>query len=648
MTRVLEALSRIDVIADIDEQFARAMARLVGGAQTEVLLGAALASARTRDGHVCADLTRIAGAPICDALGRPVGELRWPRLDAWMAALGDSELVGDGVEVRPLVLDAARGRLYLRRYWQYEQRLATQLRARAAATDDGIDLARLREGMERLFPGAGASDPGAGGQRRAALTAVLRRFAVISGGPGTGKTSTVVKLLALLLEQAAAAGRPRPVMTLVAPTGKAAARLVESIRGAKAKLPLSDAIKRDIVEEASTIHRRLGPIPGRTTRFRHDADNPLATDLVLVDEGSMVDLALMVRLVEAVPPRARLILLGDRDQLASVDAGAVLGDICNAEDTRGFSAPFAARIAEVTGEAPPRGASAPAGPGIWDCIVHLNRSYRYGEHSGIGVLARAINAGDAGSVRRILLSGDFPDVVLRPPPAAGDLGDELRSLLVEGYRPYLTAARLEDKFEAFNRFRVLCAHRRGALGVEQTNGLAERALEGPRVRLIERSGALSLYAGRPVLITANDYNVRLFNGDIGLLVEDEASAGAGVRAAFVAPDRTVRRLAPSRLPPHETAFAMTVHKSQGSEFDEVVVLLPAAVSKILSRELLYTAVTRAKSKVVLFGDAEVVAQAVARRVQRASGLSEALWGPRQGGSTRAHPTGLTERKTEYQ
>jgi exodeoxyribonuclease V alpha subunit len=626
MTRALEALAKADVIAAIDEHFARAMARLVGGAPAEVLLGAAIASARTRDGHVCADLTRIAGAPVCDLLGKPVGDLRWPRLEAWIAALGQSELVGGGVEARPLVLDAARGRLYLRRYWQYEQRLAEQLRARAASLDDELDRALLRDGVARLFPGAGASDPGASGQRRAAVMAVLRRFAVISGGPGTGKTSTVVKLLALLLEQAAAAGRTRPVMTLVAPTGKAAARLVESIRGAKATLPLSDAIKRDIVEEAATIHRRLGPIPGRTTRFRHDAENPLATDVVLVDEGSMVDLALMVRLVDAVPPRARLILLGDRDQLASVDAGAVLGDICNAEDARGFSTPFAERIAEVTGEAPPRGAAAPAAPGVWDCIVHLSRSYRYGEHSGIGHLARAINAGDAGSVRRILLSGDFPDVQLRPPPESDDLGDELRSLVISGYRPYLEAARVEDRFDAFNRFRVLCAHRRGPLGVEQTNGLVERALEGPRARLLERGGPL--YAGRPVLVTANDYNVRLFNGDIGLLVEDDEAAGGGVRAAFVAPDRTVRRLAPSRLPPHETAFAMTVHKSQGSEFDEVVVLLPKAVSPILSRELLYTAVTRARSKVILFGDPEVVSQAVARRVQRASGLTEALWGTR--------------------
>ena len=619
MTSILQSLLALQVIEPVDEHFARAMARLVGGAAPEVLAGAALASARTREGHVCADLGRVAATAICDPLGRATGDLCWPELDAWTATLERSELVGDGISPRPLVLDRAHGRLYLRRYWQYEQRLAAQIKARAAGMDDGLDLPRLREGVERLFARSGPGAAEAGGQRRAAVMAVLRRFAIISGGPGTGKTSTVVKLLALLVEQAAAAKRKRPVLTLVAPTGKAAARLVESIQRAKESLPCSDEVKHDITEEATTIHRCLRPLPGRPGRFRHDADNPLATDLVLVDEASMVDLALMVRLIDAVPPRARLILLGDRDQLASVDAGAVLGDICNAEGARGFSAGFAGRVAEICGEKPPEGANEKATTGVWDCVAHLSKSYRYKETSGIGVLARAVNAGDVASVRRIL-SGDYPDVSLRPLPEGAGLGDELRDLIVQGYRPYLTANTAAAKFDAFNRFRVLCAHRRGPHGVDDTNELAERALAS--ARLLTRSGAI--YAGRPVLVTTNDYNVRLFNGDIGLILEEEPSR-ARLTATFSAPDGTTRSLAPSRLPPHETAFAMTIHKSQGSEFDEVVVLLPAGISPILSRELVYTAVTRARSKVTIFGDAEVVAHAVARRIERASGLREAIW-----------------------
>jgi exodeoxyribonuclease V alpha subunit len=625
MNAMLQKLLALEIIAPVDEHFARSMARLVGGAPTEALIGAALASARTREGHVCADLGRVAGTPILGAPGRPTGDLRWPELDEWTATLARSELVGDGLMARPLVLDRVHGRLYLRRYWEYEQRLALQIKARAALTDETLNLPRLREGVERLFARTGPGSDEAGGQRRAAVMAVLRRFAIISGGPGTGKTSTVVKLLALLVEQAAAAGRKRPVLTLVAPTGKAAARLVESIQRAKEGLPCDAAVKADITEEATTIHRCLRPLPGRPGRFRHDAANPLATDLVLVDEASMVDLALMVRLLDAVPPTARLILLGDRDQLASVDAGAVLGDLCNAEDSRGFSAGFAGRVAEIAGDQPaPSTTLAEPTTGIWDCVAHLTRSYRYAESSGIGVLARAVNAGDVASVRRILSSGDYPDVTLRPFPESGP-GDELRALLVNGYRPYLTATGAAAKFEAFNRFRILCAHRRGPHGVDDTNEVAERALAS--ARLLARSSAI--YAGRPVLITTNDYNVRLFNGDIGLILEEEPARGRLV-ATFSSPDGKTRSLAPSRLPPHETAFAMTIHKSQGSEFDEVVVLLPPGISPILSRELVYTAVTRARSRVTIFGDADVVAHAVARRIERASGLREAIWGEEAG------------------
>lgn len=624
MTTLLQKLLALSVIEPVDEHFARSMARLVGGAPPEVLAGAALASARTREGHVCADLGRVAETSIRDPLGRATGDLRWPELDEWIAALSRSDLVGDGVTPCPLVLDRLRGRLYLRRYWQYEQRLAQQIRARAALTDDTLDLPLLREGVERHFPRIGSrmgpDSHEAGGQRRAAVMAVLRRFAILSGGPGTGKTSTVVKLLALLVEQAAAAKRQRPVLTLVAPTGKAAARLVESIQRAKESLPCSAAVKRDITEEATTIHRCLRQLPGRPGRFRHDAETPLATDLVLVDEASMVDLALMVRLLDAVPPRARLILLGDRDQLASVDAGAVLGDICNAEDKRGFSAAFAERIAEISGDPRPVAENAPEATGVWDCVVHLTKSYRYAESSGIGVLARAVNAGDALSVRRILTSGDYADVALRPLPEGAGLGDELRNLLVEGYRPYLEASGAAAKFDAFNLFRVLCAHRRGPHGVDDINDQAERALASER--LLTRSGAI--YAGRPVLVTTNDYNVRLFNGDIGLILEEEPSRGCLV-ATFSSPDGQVRSLAPARLPPHETAFAMTIHKSQGSEFNEVVVLLPAGISPLLSRELVYTAVTRARSKVTIFGDADIVAHAVTRKIERASGLREAIW-----------------------
>lgn len=627
----LERLRELEVIAPIDEHFARSVSRLAGGAPFEVLLGAAVASARTREGHVCAEIARLAGAPVRTAEGKAALGLRFPKLEAWASALEASPIVNVVTDVdagadhpaRPLVFERGAARLYLRRYHLHERRLAELLRARAGAPCEPVDAERLREGIARLFPlrERDLEDPGAWAPRRAAALALLRRFTVIAGGPGTGKTSTVVKLLALLLEQAEARGAKAPRTVLVAPTGKAAARLSEAIRAAKATLPCSDAIQAAIPDEASTIHRRLRPAPGLSggaARFQHDAESPLAADVVIVDEASMVDLALMVHLVEAVPPEARLILLGDRDQLASVDAGAVLGDLCDAGARVGPSRELSARLAALTGEA----ASAPPGgarerPGIGDSIVHLTTSYRYRARSGIGALARAIHDGDGPSARAILTSGDHDDIALRPLLTAESAA--LRATIVGGFRPYLELVTPARRFEAFSRFRILCAHRRGPYGIAFTNELVERVLA--EAGLLRPMGLR--YPGRPVLVTVNDYDARLFNGDVGMLLEDDASRGL-IRAFFPAADGSIRKLSAARLPAHETAFAMTVHKSQGSEFDEVVVLLPEALSPILTRELLYTAVTRARQRVTIFGSAAMVVEAVARRVERASGLDRAL------------------------
>ncbi len=392
MTPALRDLREAGALSPLDEHFGRAMARLAGDARPEIELAAALASRDVGNGHVCLDLRRLAEGPVlADESGVPVVGLSWPDAAAWLAALRESPLVGGAGGVAPLVLDAA-GRLYLRRYWEYERRLAEAIRARAAALDESSDPALLREVLQRLFSGPGSAEPD--WQRLAALTAVRRKLCVISGGPGTGKTYTVVKILALLTELCQRSGRRPLRVTLVAPTGKAAARLVESIRSAKATLDCSDRVKEAIPEEAATIHRCLGAYRDRATRFRHNADNPLATDIVLVDEASMVDLALMTRLVDAVPAHARLVLLGDKDQLASVEAGAVLGDICNTGAPRSYSRAFVDSAAQISGDDLPLDPQAPPETGIWDCIVELTRSYRYEKASGIGALAAAINRGD--------------------------------------------------------------------------------------------------------------------------------------------------------------------------------------------------------------------------------------------------------------
>lgn len=615
----LARLRAAGFLSALDEHFARAMGQIGGEDRPEVLLAVALASRQVASGHVCLDLARLPEAR--DDEGRPL-DVTWPGLLAWRAALESSPLVvRPDLPDRPLVLDAA-GRLYLKRYWEHEARLARGLAARAAETDAGIDAGLLARGLDRLFPvssGARAGEPDL--QRLAAAVAVSRRFAVISGGPGTGKTYTVVKILALLVEQALRAGRRPPRIHLVAPTGKAAARLSESIRGAKAGLDCEPDVREAIPEEASTIHRCLGAFRDSDTRFRHHVGNPLLTDLVLADEASMVDLALMSRLVDALPRNARLILLGDKDQLSSVEAGAVLGDICNTGERRAYSRPFVASLAGLGGARLPLEAGAPEKTGIGDSIVVLTRSYRYGPQSGIGRLAEAVNAGEINEALGLLESARCPDVSLVPSPRDGGLGESLRDAVVRGYAGFLVRdAAPAERLRAFEHFRVLAAHRRGPFGVETVNREIEEALAAKG--LIHPRGAS--YHGRPILVTRNDYPLGLFNGDIGVVLDGDA----GRAAHFIGKGGKLRGLSPSRLPPHETAFALTVHRSQGSEFDEVAVLLPDRPSPVVTRELLYTAVTRAKHRVTIYACPEMVAHAIATRTERASGLRDALWAGR--------------------
>lgn len=628
----LDSLRARGVLSDVDWHFAHAVARIGDEPRAAVRLAAALASRAVGQGHVCLDLPRlVASGGLADDTGVPV-QCDWPSLAEWTQMLGASALVAaPGADaVTPLVLDDA-GRLYLRRYWEHQTRLAEAIRARAGGADPRVDGACLAAGLERLFPDAERTRAEPDWQRIAAVVAVLRRFCVISGGPGTGKTHTVVRILALLIEQALHAGARPPRVTLLAPTGKAAARLSESIRAGKQGLACAADVVAAIPDAAATIHRGLGAVPGRSTQYRYGAANPLLTDVVLVDEASMVDVALMARLVEAMPPAARMILLGDQDQLASVEAGAVLGDICNSGAPRGFSPAFAAAVRTAAGPAddatqlplfaPAALASMEGGAagGIGDCIVQLRHSYRYASDSGIGRLAGAINVGDVDGALAALAEDGAVGRVDPAPDAA--LGPHLEQAVREGFAPYVAAADPLDRLRALERFRVLCAHRRGPYGVETVNAQIERLLaEAGRIR---PDGAF--YAGRPILITRNDYQLQLFNGDVGTIADDPDRPGVRV-AVFLAPDGTARRIAPARLPPHETVFAMSAHKSQGSEFDAVAVLLPLQPSPIVSRELLYTAVTRARQRATVYATVEMVAHAVTHRTERASGLRDALWG----------------------
>lgn len=644
MTPTVDSLHRLGFLSPLDAHFARVIGRLGGDERPEVLLAAALASRQVNNGHVCLHLPELVKhAELIDDAGDPVA-VTWPTVAEWLDVLRSSALVRAGDVRTPLVLDDA-GRLYLRRYWDHQEQLAAAIHARATQTPP-VDGRWLKHSLERLFPAdpASAHTGEPDWQRIAAAVAAQRRFCVISGGPGTGKTYTVVKILALLVEQALHTHGRILRVTLVAPTGKAAARLSESIQRAKQGLACSEEVRHAIPEEAATIHRCLGALRNNSTEFRHNRNNPLITDLVLVDEASMVDLALMNRLVAAVPLTAPLILLGDKDQLASVEAGAVLGDICNTGAPRSYSREFVHTVGELTGDRLPLGADAPHSTGIWDCMVQLTHSYRYSPQSGIGALARAINAGDSAAALAILAADTCPDVVLIEPPKDGSINATLQAAVVQGFAPYLRQSNPSEQLRALERFRVLCAHRRGPAGVELANQQIEEILT--EAGLIHVTGPY--YTGRPIMVTRNDYQLNLFNGDVGIIVDpdselaaarletaaalssanegDPSAAPPPQRAAlFLGPQGTPRWISVSRLPPHETVYAMSVHKSQGSEFDEVAVLLPPRLSPVLSRELLYTAVTRARQQVAIYAQREVLADTIARRIERLSGLRERLW-----------------------
>jgi exodeoxyribonuclease V alpha subunit len=616
---LLAAFNDTGVLAAADVHVARRLAALYDEpVDGPVALAAALAVRAPRLGHVFVDLATIRDTATVDT-DEPVdiSELPWPSPDEWTADVARSPLaVGDGP--RPLRLDASR--LYLDRYLGEERQIADDLMALACGPAPAVDDALLGDGVRRLF-----GDEVVGRQALAAAAAVAARVSVVAGGPGTGKTTTVARILALLHDQAAAAGAPPPLIGLAAPTGKAAARLQEAVHEVAAELPVQPAVRDQLLAlDAVTLHRLLGWRFDSETRFRHERGNRMAYDVVVVDETSMVSLSLMARLVEAVRRDARLVLLGDPGQLTSVEAGAVLGDVVGpAADTLRMSEGTRSRLSGVVGhdvaaEDPPEGVV------LGDGIVVLDRVRRYG--GGIAAVAEAIRRGDGDATIAALEAGAedvqwiAEDVATPAGPGALNV---VREGAVQAGRAINEAARAGDAraaLEAQGRFRILCAHRRGDHGVSTWN----TRIEGWIAAAVEGFDASTRWhVGRPVLVTANDHELRLYNGDVGVAVAD----GDRVRVAF---ERRggVLMVSPARLEAVETLYAMTIHKAQGSQVGTAAVLLPPPESRILTRELLYTAVTRAQERLVLVGLEATIHEAVARPVARASSLRERLWDKR--------------------
>ena len=621
-------------LGPLERALVDSLQRLDPAAEPLVLVSAALLCMALDKGDVCLPLARLAGQ-------RPWLEhsFKLPGLADWRQQLQASPLVGGADSFAPMILD--RERLYLARYQAYEQHLAERLLLRAADLPR-VDEAQLSESLTRLFT-FNAQQPD--WQRLAAAQAVRRKLAVISGGPGTGKTTTVVRLLALLQAPAVESGSPLRIR-LAAPTGKAAARLTESISQQVLSLTVPDDVREKIPTQVTTVHRLLGSRPG-TRHFRHHLGNPLPLDVLVVDEASMIDLEMMANLLDALAPHARLVLLGDKDQLASVEAGAVLGDLCRDAEAGWYSPQTRQWLQAVSGEdlsASGLQEDLDARHPLAQQVVMLRYSRRFGEGSGIGQLARWVNQQNAEEARQLLAARRHDDLFCLS--LKGEHDHALERLVLDGqgdgaqgYRYYLNllqSARppldtprddpawtywAQQLLQAFDAFQLLCAVRKGPWGVEGLNQRITAALR--KVRLIE--GDEQWYEGRPVLMTRNDYGLGLMNGDIGIALKlPESDGGPHVlRVAFPRNDGQggVRFVLPSRLNDVETVYAMTVHKSQGSEFIHTALILPDALNPVLTKELIYTGITRAKRWFSLIEPrGGVFEEAVRRKVKRLSGL----------------------------
>ena len=601
----LRTFNRAGVLNSADVHTALAICRIGRETDDRVALALALTVRALRMGSVCIDLDTV-HAQVHDESDAQldVTKLPWPNPEEWRQTVMGSALVAtepDEPPSRPLRL--AHGLLYLERYWQQEELVRRELQGRFGAAPPQVDKDRLATALHRLFPGLVSDETDR--QALAAAVAVLARITVLAGSPGTGKTTTVARLLALLNDQPGAPLR----IALAAPTGKAAARLAEAVRTAAGKLSPEDRSRLGDIS-ASTLHRLLGWVPESRGRFRHHGRNRLPHDLVVVDEMSMVSLTMMARLLDALRPEARLVMVGDPDQLSSVEAGAVLADIARAPGKPSV---------ELGGELPALRLIPHHSEGPIHGVVQLTHTWRF--RGAIDQLAKAIRASDPDAVVEVLRSGE-PDVVFAEVDVAPARPEGLEPLAEEVRRSAVAtrdAAKVGDvpsALAALDRHRLLRAHRRGPFGVARWSSEVERWLSETEPGYADDG---EWYLGRPLLVTANDYELGLFNGDTGVVVDSLD----GVRVAFAGGAQPTL-FAPVRLDAVQTVHAMTVHRAQGSQFDRVSFIVPPPDSPLLTRELLYTAVTRATERVQVFGSEEAIRRAVLRPANRASGLRSRL------------------------
>ena len=614
----IDILYKSGFISNLDYYFSLTLCRTAKENDPIMLLSAALTSMAAIKGNVCLDIDEYAGKTMSgynSVLPESEGAcFKFPEKNFWIESIENSSMIGKSTAY-PLVYDG-KSRLYLARYYDFQQRIVENIIQRMKKKPDDVDVNILNQGLDRLFPCVKNSDfqgsvtenheikgikssferksgieeaiammdEGIIIQKQAAMNAVLRKFTIISGGPGTGKTFICEKIIELLNDQADAASLPHPRIIAAAPTGKAASKFING----------------------STIHRMLGA-SNRSNQFRYSKETPVRCDVVIIDEASMIDIAMMARLLEAVPKNARLIMLGDKNQLTSVESGAVFGDICRAEI-------------------------------MSDVLTNLKYNFRSGGNCGIDKLAKAVNSGDTVEVEKLLLNKNDDDIcfVETNNGAYGRIKDKI----IKKYLPFMKEEDPEAALEQFDKFRILCAHRKGYYGTEFFNKITETIL---------RSSIKEDFYKKPVMVNVNAYDKNLFNGDTGIVVktkdgtakvfikkgiekkginnnykDDNKDIGDSVQKSKGDANTALISFPFSDFPSHEDAFAMTVHKSQGSEFDHVLLVIPDILTPVVTRELLYTGITRAKKKVTIAGDMEVIKEAVSLPVHRSSAITELI------------------------
>lgn len=647
MLKLLHELKTEKLISELDYQFAKMIDKKqqpYAYSQTQqnlAVLLSALVSFNVMKGNTAVRLHGAAAVNFFDLKGKKASQERdflgeiAEKIEhkqplEWQSVLQNHIAFSqDPSQIAPMLFQ--NGLLYFYRYWKAENRVANYLQQGVRSSPISADIEQDRAILDQLFP---HKNPQIDWQKIAVATALTKNFCLISGGPGTGKTYTVARLLAALQLKRLKQELPLLKIALAAPTGKAASRLKESISSSIQGLDLPQSLKDQMVTEASTIHRLLGIRPLQDLPKYHQK-NPLHIDLLVVDEASMIDLTLMEKLMNALKPTTKLVLLGDKDQLASVEVGSMMGDL-GSFLAQGYSPAHCDYLQAVTGDAV-EAKQANVLP-ICDSLCHLTESRRFGEHSGIGKLARAVNA-QQGVGSWQILNESLADLALIAYPEQTQFADERKwqqhcvtmvvDKAVELYRTYLDLVKKRVKspekvdvkaiFEAFQQVRLLSALRVGELGVERLNQIIAEALK--KERLIHFHQTRENYFGKPILITENSPQLDIFSGDIGIILPDEQGES---RVYFNQGEASFRSISLNRLPEYEVAYVMTVHKSQGSEFDHTLLILPLKSNPILTKELIYTAITRAKTQFTLFGNEAIWKQSVRTEIERQSGLREQL------------------------